>query len=78
MRCPQLLEREIGNGRAAGGGVTPEVQGKHGAGLEVTLQPACVPGEFFRTSERFQIAGDNILLGKPFIFNKGNIDQFNF
>ncbi|MEY2878813.1 MAG: Autoinducer 2-binding protein LsrB precursor [Verrucomicrobiota bacterium] len=26
----------------------------------------------------FQIAGDNILLGKPFIFNKGNIDQFNF
>lgn len=26
----------------------------------------------------FTIAGDNILLGKPFIFNKGNIDQFNF
>jgi ABC-type sugar transport system substrate-binding protein len=26
----------------------------------------------------FQIAGDNILLGKPFIFNKGNIDQFDF
>ena len=26
----------------------------------------------------FSIAGDNILLGKPFIFNKGNIDQFNF
>lgn len=26
----------------------------------------------------FQIAGDNILLGKPFIFNKDNIDQFEF
>ena len=26
----------------------------------------------------FEIAGDNILLGKPFIFNKGIIDQFNF
>jgi rhamnose transport system substrate-binding protein len=26
----------------------------------------------------FEIAGDNILLGKPFIFNRGNIDQFDF
>ena len=26
----------------------------------------------------FEIAGDNILLGKPFIFNKANIDQFDF
>lgn len=26
----------------------------------------------------FTIAGDNILLGKPFIFNKDNIDQFDF
>ena len=26
----------------------------------------------------FQIEGDNILLGKPFIFNKENIDQFDF
>ncbi len=26
----------------------------------------------------FQIQGDNILLGKPFIFNKENIDQFDF
>jgi rhamnose transport system substrate-binding protein len=26
----------------------------------------------------FQIAGDNIMLGKPFIFNKSNIDQFDF
>jgi rhamnose transport system substrate-binding protein len=25
-----------------------------------------------------EIQGDNILLGKPFIFNKGNIDQFDF
>jgi ABC-type sugar transport system substrate-binding protein len=26
----------------------------------------------------FEIKGDNIMLGKPFIFNKGNIDQFDF
>ncbi len=26
----------------------------------------------------FSIVGDNILLGKPFIFNKANIDQFDF
>ena len=26
----------------------------------------------------FEIKGDNIVLGKPFIFNKGNIDQFDF
>ena len=26
----------------------------------------------------FEIQGDNILLGKPFLFNKDNIDQFNF
>ncbi len=26
----------------------------------------------------FDIEGDNIMLGKPFIFNKSNIDQFNF
>jgi rhamnose transport system substrate-binding protein len=26
----------------------------------------------------FEIRGDNILLGKPFIFNKDNIDQFDF
>lgn len=26
----------------------------------------------------FEIAGDHILLGKPFIFNKSNIDQFDF
>ena len=25
-----------------------------------------------------EVAGDNILLGKPFIFNKENIDQFDF
>lgn len=27
---------------------------------------------------QMEIKGDNILLGKPFIFNKENIDQFNF
>src|SRR5687768_13140553 len=26
----------------------------------------------------FAIEGDNILLGKPFLFNKGNIDRFDF
>ena len=26
----------------------------------------------------FQVVGDNIILGKPFIFNKSNIDQFDF
>jgi ABC-type sugar transport system substrate-binding protein len=26
----------------------------------------------------FEVKGDNILLGKPFIFNKGNIDKFDF
>ena len=26
----------------------------------------------------FQIEGDNILLGKPFVFNKDNIDKFDF
>jgi rhamnose transport system substrate-binding protein len=26
----------------------------------------------------FEIVGDNILLGKPFLFNKTNIDQFDF
>jgi ABC-type sugar transport system substrate-binding protein len=26
----------------------------------------------------FQVVGDNILLGRPFIFTKDNIDQFNF
>ncbi len=26
----------------------------------------------------FEIKGDNIMLGKPFIFNKANIDQFDF
>jgi len=27
---------------------------------------------------QMEIKGDNILLGKPFIFNKDNIDQFDF
>jgi rhamnose transport system substrate-binding protein len=26
----------------------------------------------------FEIQGDNILLGKPFLFTKENIDRFNF
>jgi rhamnose transport system substrate-binding protein len=30
------------------------------------------------TLGEFEIKGDNILLGKPFVFNKDNIDQFDF
>ena len=30
------------------------------------------------TLGEFEIQGDNIVLGKPFIFNKDNIDQFDF
>jgi rhamnose transport system permease protein len=26
----------------------------------------------------YEISGDNIMLGKPFVFNKDNIDQFDF
>ena len=39
------------------------------------------PGDTkFKTTTlgEFEIKGDNILLGKPFIFNKDNIDQFDF
>ncbi len=25
-----------------------------------------------------QILGDNLLLGRPFVFTKGNIDQYDF
>jgi ABC-type sugar transport system substrate-binding protein len=31
-----------------------------------------------RRSGEVEIQGDNLLLGKPFIFNKDNIDQFDF
>jgi rhamnose transport system permease protein len=27
---------------------------------------------------QIEIAGDNLLLGKPFVFTKENIDQFQF
>jgi hypothetical protein len=27
---------------------------------------------------RVEIQGDNIMLGKPFVFNKDNIGQFDF
>lgn len=30
------------------------------------------------TLGNFEILGDNVLLGKPFLFNKANIDQFDF
>ena len=30
------------------------------------------------TLGQFEIKGDNILLGKPFVFNKDNIDRFDF
>ena len=27
---------------------------------------------------QLEVKGDNVLLGKPFVFNKDNIEQFNF
>ncbi len=38
------------------------------------------PGDksFTAGGKTYEIAGDNILLGKPFVFNKANIDQFDF
>lgn len=33
---------------------------------------------FTAAGKTYEIAGDNIMLGKPFIFNKANIDQFDF
>jgi ABC-type sugar transport system substrate-binding protein len=38
------------------------------------------PGDtsFKANGKTYEIAGDNIMLGKPFIFNKDNIDQFDF
>jgi ABC-type sugar transport system substrate-binding protein len=42
-----------------------------------TLKPGDKTFKAGRLGE-FQIQGDNIMLGKPFIFNKDNIDQFDF
>jgi len=42
-----------------------------------TLKPGAKTYKAGRLGE-VEIQGDNILLGKPFIFNKDNIDQFNF
>jgi ABC-type sugar transport system substrate-binding protein len=38
------------------------------------------PGDksFTAGGKTYEISGDNIMLGKPFIFNKSNIDQFDF
>ena len=38
------------------------------------------PGDksFKPGTTEYEVHGDSILLGKPFIFNKGNIDQFDF
>ena len=41
------------------------------------LKPGATTYKAGRLGE-MQIKGDNILLGQPFIFNKDNIDQFNF
>jgi ABC-type sugar transport system substrate-binding protein len=41
------------------------------------LKPGATTYKAGRLGE-MQIQGDNILLGQPFIFNKDNIDQFNF
>jgi rhamnose transport system substrate-binding protein len=41
------------------------------------LKPGATTYKAGRLGE-MQIQGDNILLGQPFVFNKENIDQFNF
>jgi len=41
------------------------------------LKPGAISFKSGRLGE-VEIKGDQILLGKPFIFNKGNIDQFDF
>jgi ABC-type sugar transport system substrate-binding protein len=41
------------------------------------LKPGATTYKAGRLGE-MKLQGDNILLGKPFIFNKDNIDQFNF
>lgn len=54
--------------------------------LTVLVAKALAQGELKAGAKRinagtqgdFEIVGDNILLGKPFIFNKANIDQFDF
>lgn len=54
--------------------------------LTVEAAAALAKGELKRGDTKFtsrklgeiEIKGDNLLLGKPFIFNKSNIDQFNF
>jgi ABC-type sugar transport system substrate-binding protein len=44
---------------------------------ELKLKPGATTYKAGRLGE-MRIQGDNILLGQPFIFNKDNIDQFNF
>jgi len=31
-----------------------------------------------RGGSEFEVQGDNVMLGKPFLFPKENIDQFDF
>ena len=33
---------------------------------------------FTADGKTYEIAGDNVMLGKPFVFSQGNIDQFDF
>ena len=54
--------------------------------LSVYAAVAVVKGELKRGATTFkagrlpalQVEGDNVLLGKPFVFTKENIDQFDF
>ena len=47
------------------------------AAAKAALKPGATSHEFGRLGA-IQVSDDNILLGKPFIFNKENIDQFEF
>jgi len=41
------------------------------------LKPGATSFKAGRLGE-LEIKGDNVLLGKPFVFNKENIERFNF
>jgi hypothetical protein len=52
-----------------------------GQALRAVVRGTLKPGDkTFKADAlgEFQVEGDNIMLGKPFIFNKDNIDQFDF
>ena len=55
-------------------------------GLSVAVANALVTETLVRGATQFdagalgtfEVRGDQVMLGKPFVFNRGNIDRFNF